>query len=177
MNWNVKIYVYLPAHLESNYDCASITAQAYHSGYSALRLTSNYMSFVFLSNLLNLTRKVCWWKINSICHTSFTPWIWITTCSSLLLESNSCTLSLSTLRVKTQFVAEIWRSKNRFYLSEIVAEPSRFELFLCEYYSKAEHFCSQIMWTWAPPSDRQREGEVLSTLLAKEPFDFSNFQF
>ena len=36
--------------------------------------------------------------------------------------------------------------------------------------------------TWAPPSDRQREGGVLSTLLTEEPwifriFDFSIFGF
>ena len=33
------------------------------------------------------------------------------------------------------------------------------------------------LWTWAPPSDKQREGGVLSTLLPQEPFDFSNFRF
>jgi len=39
-----------------------------------------------------------------------------------------------------------------------------------------------IAKTWAPPSDRQREGGVLSTLLTEEPwifgiFDFSIFDF
>ena len=36
---------------------------------------------------------------------------------------------------------------------------------------------TKIHQTWAPPSDKQREGGVLSTLLPQEPFDFSNFRF
>ena len=48
--------------------------------------------------------------------------------------------------------------------------------------SKIENTQIENSKTWAPPSDTQREGGVLSTLLTEEPwifriFDFSIFDF